>query len=176
MEEKQQIALPEIKLPATMFPAAKDGGENKVLSIAQVEALIAWGKNYGLDAWQGHVLYMYGKPYVTERGAVANAQTYPEYNGFVTMSLDPDAREARGLARDGYAYLCAVYIKSREHPIEDFGEVSMEEIERAKERYGEGVKFLPIFNSPAKMAYARAIRRAHLLAFPLKKKGEQEVK
>lgn len=169
MENRGQLALPVEKLDLAIFPAKEDAGDRRAIDAARAIALITWAKGYGLDPWQGHVVYYFGKPYVTEKGAVTNARNYPDYSGFTLINVPPEDREARGFDRDGYVYECTIWIKGRDLPLVEYGEVGTEEIDKCRAAYGDKAQFLPVVNFPGKIARSRAIRRAHLLAFPLKK-------
>ena len=57
-----------------LVPFPKDGGSGQAVAPTMVHALAVWSSQYGLDPFAGPVIYYFGQPYVTERGAVANAQ------------------------------------------------------------------------------------------------------
>lgn len=154
-----------------LIPFNRDGGTGEVLAPDLVKALILYGEKYGLDPFGGELIYYFGQPYVTERGAVHNAIRSGQYRGHALSLVTPEERKAMGLGDQDIAYRCEVWVKGVEQPVVEFGEVTDKEVREALERYKDRAQYLPIVKSPGKQARARAIRRAHLLAFPLKGEG-----
>lgn len=163
----EQFLLAKPKLDMALFPAKDDAGDRKQITAQAAITLLVWAEGYGLDAWQGHVCYMHGKPYVTEHGAVANALKYPEYGGFALTPVSPDDLERKGFSPGSWVWECTVRAKGGEMSFSAYGEVTEEEVQRLVADNPDKAQYLPIVKSPRKIAQARAIRRAHLLAFPL---------
>jgi len=140
---------------------------------------------------QGHVAIMYGKPYLTEKGAVANAASSPDYNGYDVEHVPQKELKDHGLEREDIAWVCRVYTKGRDHPITELGVVTQVELTRLREKVIANLKrdkntqnltesalefqadarlrYLPLYVHPGNQARVRAIRRAHTLAVPLKR-------
>ena len=168
-----QRSLIPPKAPETreIIPFNRDGGTGESIAPDLVRALILYGQKYSLDPYAGELIYFYNQPYVTERGAVHNAIRSGKYRGHAISLVPPEERKAMGLGDQDIIYRCEVWVKGIEEPVVEFGEVTWKEGQEALERYKDRAQYLPLVRSPGKMARARAIRRAHLLAFPLK--GEE---
>lgn len=195
---QKQLAKPTDKtMMFKAFPALTDAGDGHQITIEEARSLISWAAKYDLDAWAGHVCYMYSKPYVTEKGALANAQKDKRYRGFVYPSINDADIKALGYPDPIAAWACEVYIDGFPNPITEYGVVTQSELDILKvrmwrniakqqhaEKYSDQdiesivldrLMYIPLWRQPSTMARARAIRRAHLLAFPLKGYVEPEL-
>lgn len=179
----------ERTLDLAMFPAAQDAGSRQDLTQEVMTALITWSSTFGLDAWAGHTCYMYGKPYVTERGAQANAEKYQAYQGYTMRRVKGEELADLDLEHDDIVWECAVDRRDRSQPIIEYGVVTRRDIDGLAELTRRNVRrrpeskdlddyeielkafdslsYLPLWRNPNNMARVRAIRRAHLSAFPL---------
>lgn len=163
---------PRTELNRTHFPGLVDGGDGKELQATAAAFLVRYATAYGLDAWQGHVVLFFGQPFVTEKGAIANAQKYGKlYRGFNAYPMTPLRLEQHGKPSGTYGWECEVLQQGRA-PLHEWGFVEPEEISTLKIKFGARAQFLPIVKHPGTMARARAVRRAHILAFPLQRTGD----
>ena len=185
------------KLNLAMFPANQDAGDlSKVVPVMAV-ALIEWSKQYGLDAWAGHTCFMYGKPYVTERGAIANAQKSKDYRGFATIPVPDSSFTKLGYPDALVMWLCSISRGGWPEVIAEYGVVTQTEINELKAKtqrnllrdprnqhlspqeletlLNEKLSYLPLFRIPSTMARTRAIRRAHLVAFAINRQTEEDI-
>lgn len=172
----------------SMFPARQDAGDRKFITRELAIALINWAKQYGLDAWSGHVCYMYGQPYIEERGALYNAGKKKSYQGY-SIEVVPEAEYAElGYPEAIAIWKCNVFIKEHVGAITEWGVVDKAEIDKlrrgveatVRKEHGPGaidetllqnivadkLSYLPLCRAPSTQARTRAIRRAHLKAFP----------
>lgn len=155
----------------------------------QVQALVAYGARYNLDPYARHIMILYGAPYLTEIGAIAHARRDARYRGFSCRNLQPEELEKLGEEPGSWGWLCSVWMDGYKEPIEDWGIVTHQEVERMEGEIRQNVetdqqwrnlaeasrereiarrsRMLPLVSSPSKMARARAIRRAHERAVPL---------
>jgi len=144
-----------------------DAGDNKRLTVAEIRFLIAWTRRYGLDPLAGHVIYYYGKPFVTADGAIAWAKKQKEYKGHSIILLGGKTKVEEGFREEDIVAKATIYVEGYQIPIVDYGIVTPEEIEEMKKRREEKAHYLPLIRHPVKMAMTRAIRRALKRAFPL---------
>jgi len=164
LPEGEKIQPSELALA----PFNLDGGDGKEITLDQARYLIAWSRRYDLDPFAGHTVFMFGKPYVTEKGALHWAQRKEGYRGFVWRPLRKDEYEEWGIPEDTEAaILCQVYCALRSEPVTEVGYVTHREIVELERKHGSKAQYLPIVKSPREQAKARAIRKAHLRAFPL---------
>jgi len=143
-----------------------DAGDGKRLIVDDIRFLIAWARRYGLDPLAGHVTYYYGKPSVTADGAIAWAKKQKEYKGHSIILLGGKTKVEEGFREEDIVAKASVYIEGYQTPIVDYGEVKPEEIEEAKQKYGNKALYLPLVRHSVKMAMARAICRALKRVFP----------
>jgi len=204
MQREQETPLPEellITVPATasvnldpvevflQINGNRDAGDAHPLTGEQIRLALWFAQTYNLDPYQGQVAIMYGRPYLTERGAVANAARNPDYNGHDLEHVPQADLEGLNLTREDVAWICRVYHKGREHPTTDIGVVTHQELVELRgkvfrnlrseqrsqnltdaaleQQVDQRLRYLPLYTTPGKMAMARAVRRAHTLAFPL---------
>lgn len=195
---QKQIAKPTDKtMMFRAFPALTDAGTRQSISIEAARALISWAAKYDLDAWAGHVCYMYGKPYVTEKGALANAMGGKGYKGFTWRKLKGEDLEELASPDVVACWECAVFVEGYPNPVVELGEVRQVELDMLKaqvmrnlakemsaERHSDQdiealaedrLIYLPLWRQPSQQARTRAIRRAHLVAFPLRGYVEPEL-
>lgn len=169
-----------------------DAGNAAEVTLQQYQALVAWSEEYGLDVEAGQACFMYGLPYVTERGAVANAARDPDYDGYEVRRLSDAEKEDLGFQAADIIWECAVAHKDRALPTTELGVVQADERQQQLDKIvrnlerdpktrnwsrdqvervaSERAAYTPLFGRPTLMARARAIRRAHLLAFPLRRR------
>jgi len=186
-----QSYLPELVekgKPMAMFPGKQDAGTRKFITKDAAVFLINWAKQYGLDAWSGHVCYMYEQPYIEEKGVLYHANHQKAYRGYSISPVPQSQYADLGYPNALAIWECNVYLKDREGAITEWGVVEEAEIEKLKRQveasvrkeHGTGtidettiqnivadkLSYLPLCRAPSTMARTRAIRRAHLKAFP----------
>lgn len=184
-------------LDPSHLPARFDAGDHREVDLAQAQHLVAWAANFGLDAWADHVCMMYGAPYVTEKGAIANAEKYQAYQGYEMRRVKGEELQDLGLEPDDIVWECAVDRRDRSHPIVEYGVVHRADLHHLEEqarrnlrkdpanaglddydlevRLVDRLSYLPLYRNPNNIARVRAIRRAHLTAFPLQGYTPEEV-
>lgn len=183
-------------LSMALFPAGQDAGDHRQITRQQALALIAWSERYGLDAWAGHTCYMYGRPYVRVEGALYLGRTRESYRGYSVSPMGPNDRTVHGYGPHDVVYECIVDDRVLGHGVRELGSVTTMERDLAKLQCRTNVErelagkqateamveletlrrqlTLPILRNPAQQAETRAIRRAHLRAYPLE--GYQDPK
>lgn len=176
-------------LSLALFPAGQDAGDHRAISRQQAMALIAWSERYGLDAWAGHTCYMYGRPYVRVEGALYLGRSRESYRGYSVSPMGPTDRTLHGYGEHDVVYECIVDDRVLGLVVREVGAVTEMERDLAKlqcqvnaerDLAGKGTTpatlemevlrrrlTLPILRNPAQQAETRAIRRAHLRAYPL---------
>jgi len=145
----------------------RDAGDDKEIDLPRIKFLIAWARQFALSVLAGDVIYMYGKPWVTDVGAIKIARRYKEYKGYSVTLLNDSQKEEKGFDKSSYVAECRVYVEGYKEPVIDWGEITQERIAELKAQYKEKASYLPIVKYPKKKAMAEAIRRAHKRAFPL---------
>jgi len=149
------------------FPIRIDAGDFREITPAAQIALIAWAEHYGLDAWAGHVVYYFGKPYVTADGYLWRAKTQPTFRGITTSWASAEVIKALRLLDIDYVWEACVYDDRFREPIKAYGAVTAGEIHAARESLKGKAETLPIVRKPWGIAEKRAIRSALKLAYPI---------
>ena len=149
------------------FPSRTDAGTYKEITADQARFLVSWAKAYGLDAWLGHVCFIFGKPYFQVSGRIFNAHRSRMFGGMATRPLGEEAVTHAGFKPGDYVWEAEVWRKDWDRPVVELGVVTQEEIERLKQEKPESARFLPVVKVPSLMAEKRALARALDRAFPL---------
>ena len=152
---------------AKEFPASTDAGTRKALDHQQIEVLCAWAERYGLDPWAGHVYYTYGRPEVTEKGALARASASGNFAGLRCRPITQEEAKALGFPTPGTGWECSVLFKEDTEPMVDYGWVTDAEVAELQKNHPQTSKTLPLVAHTTLQARARATRRALMRAFPL---------
>jgi len=188
MSERTDLQLLDKTRSLSMFPGKQDAGNRANITREAAIVLINWAKQYGLDAWSGHVCYMYGQPYIEERGALYNANRKKGYRGYSVQVVHEEEYALLGYPDAIAIWVCHVWLDGREASITEWGVVDKAEIDKLRRQVEATVRkehekapldenlianivadklsYLPLCRSPSTQARTRAIRRAHLKAFP----------
>ena len=147
-----------------MAPFNKDGGDRKSVTPEMAISLITWSTRYGLDPWLGDTIYYFGKPYITELGAIRLASRVKGYRLYSVAHLERERYASYGYPEDSWVFVCHVEFQGMENSIEEHGVVTQREIDDLKAKHGDQAQYLAVVKQPWHQARARAIRRAHLIA------------
>lgn len=115
------------------LPGNTDAGSKRALDKTQATQLIAWAKDNRLDAWRGHVVMMYGRPYVTLEGWLYLVRRDPRFKGWKSATLTLEERRAEGYGEGDVVVRVTVKVSDLEEPVEELGVVSG--IERLESRW-----------------------------------------
>lgn len=90
----------------TAFLPRRDLGSGQDLTEQQKNLIIAYAHKYGLDPYRGHVVLMFGQPYIGLDGYLWHAhQTNVPYK-MGARPMTPDERELYTVADGDYAWIC----------------------------------------------------------------------
>lgn len=188
MSQQTDLQLLDKTRSLSMFPGKQDAGDRRMISREAAIALINWAKQYGLDAWSGHCCYMYGQPYAEEKGVLYHCNGQKNYQGYMVTVVKEAQYEELGYKDAISVWECNVFVKGYVQPITEWGVVDNTEIMKLRRQVEVGVRkehqagtvdettiqnlvtdklsYLPLCRYPSTQARTRAIRRAHLKAFP----------
>ena len=111
-----------------------DLGDGKQLTPAQTQALISYAYRYELDPHRGHVVVMYGKPYVTIDGYLWHAhQTNVPYK-LSARPLNDDERKTYLIPEGAHAWVAECIKVLSGSSFTGLGVVTKEEMEAKSER------------------------------------------
>lgn len=153
-----------------LLPRA-DLATGEALSPELVKALIAYANRYGLDAYRGHVMLMYGKPYIGLDGYLYHAnQTKIPYQ-MRSRPLTDDERKTYRIGENDHAWTCEVLLPSVNCSFTGLGIVTLEEMtEESKKKPGQ-LRSPVVAVHPWQLAQKRSEWQAARRAFPI---GETE--
>ena len=147
--------------------SAKDLGDGKLLTPEQIQGIIDYAHKYGLDPYRGHVVLMYGKPYIT-----ADAYYYHAFQRDIPYSinsspLDHDQRVDYRVAEYDHAWTATVRRHDTGGEFTGLGIVTVEEMTATSDRNPDQLKSPVVARYPWQLAQKRAEWQALRRAFPI---------
>lgn len=159
------MAVPKEQIEAVMPAYTALWGDSVSIAVRTLCARVAIA--YALDPLAGEIVILGGKPYITVKGQIRNAERNRDYQGFVPeWVIDPNVRKAMGL-KDGDLAIEATGYRQGRKDCKAWGIVRLTEIA------GGGTN--PVARShPQEMCYERAVGRLlrHMYAMPLPGVGD----
>ncbi len=148
-----------------------DLATGEMLAPDQVHALMTYAQKYGLDPYRGHVLIMYGKPYIGIDGYLYHAnKTNTPYN-LSSRPLDEEERTSYQIKEGDHAWLSYVTLFDPERSFQGIGIVTQDEIKAKSTKHPERLRSPVVAAHPWQLAQKRAEWQALRRAFPI---GETE--
>ena len=148
------------------MPAA-DLGTGELLLPERVKALVDYAQTSGLDPYRGHVVLMYGKPYITLDGYLyyANKSGIP-YN-LESRPLDENELKAFRAAENAFVWISKIKKIETGQEFTGYGVVTNDEItEESKGKPGQ-LRSPVVARYPWQLAQKRAEWHALRRAFPI---------
>lgn len=150
-----------------------DLGTGELLSLEAIYNLIAYAIKYSLDIFRGHVVLMYGQPYVTLDGYLFHAKGEGKP---YTMSSKPMSKadwELYMVPRGAHAWLCEISLAEGKSTVTGIGIVTAEEMtEESKKKPGH-LRSPVVAAHPWQLAQKRAEWQALRRAFPIGEEKEE---
>jgi len=129
-KEQRGIVLPE-EPPA---PLTHDLATRRELTPKDIERLVAWANERGLNAYDGHVVLYHGQPFITLAGRLAKAWKETSFSGWTWRVLSRAQREDAGYNPADFVVEATVHLKPDIKPIVELGAVTRHE-QRVSERH-----------------------------------------
>jgi hypothetical protein len=166
---KRGEMLPDEKMRA--FRPREDLGSHHELSPEQTEMLIQYAQRYGLDPYRGHVMMMYGKPYIGLDGYIwyAHRRNIP-FNHW-PRPMNEEERKAYQVDKDDRAWLCTGVVNGIEMSAPGIGIVAANELIDHSKKDPEQLLYPVVSKHPQLIAQKRAEWQWFRRAFPI---GEDE--
>jgi len=150
-----------------------DLGSGELLVPEQIKALVEYAQGYGLDPYRGHVVLMYGKPYIGLDGYLFHANRSGQPYKLTSRPLNDKERGYCQISEGDHAWLAEVTMAGGNIYFSGLGIVTQEEI-TAESQGKPGQKRYPVVAAhPQLLAQKRAEWQALRRAFPI---GETEEK
>lgn len=150
-----------------------DLATGEMLGPEQVTALQLYAHKYGLDPYRGHVLIMYGKPYIGLDGYLYHANRTGKDYQLQSRPLTKDERSDYQVDEGDHAWLATVNIDGGKSSFTGLGIVTKKEIEAKSTKHPEQMRSPVVAAHPHLLAQKRAEWQALRRAFPI---GESEGK
>ena len=148
-----------------------DLGTGELLSPEQIQALMHYATKYALDIYRGHVVLMYGSPYIGLDGYLYHANQSGIPYQLRSRPLDEKERETYRIKPNDHAWTCEVIRLDTGASFTGLGVVTMEEITARSTKNPERLRSPVVAAHPWQLAQKRAEWQALRRAFPI---GESE--
>lgn len=152
----------------------KDLGTNEILAPVVLHALKVYAERYHLDPHRGHVVLMYGQPYIGLDGYLYYAaREDPQYQ-LRSWPMSEKEKEQYMISEYDHGWIAECFRSDNPSPFTGTGIVTQEEIQE-EARGKPGVKRYPVIASkPWQMAQKRAEWQALRRAFPIGETTDKE--
>lgn len=148
-----------------------DLATGELLGSEKVQALIAYASKYGLDAYRGHVVIYYGKPYIGLDGYLYHAHKTGIPYSMVSRPLTEDERKSYQVEEGSHAIFTVITRGDNRQSFNGLGIVTKEEMEAKSPRDETKLRSPVVAAHPWQLAQKRAEWQALRRAFPI---GESE--
>ncbi len=151
--------------------AGRDLGTNVSLDQAGIALIFAFASKYKLDPYRGHVVLMYGKPYLGLDGYYYHADRSGKAYNVHTRPLTPDERKTYIVPDGAHAWTCEIVLPTEGRSFTGMGIVTQEEMTERSEKKPDQLRSPVVAKHPWQLAQKRAEWQALRRAFPI---GESE--
>lgn len=148
-----------------------DLGTGELLLPELLKALVEYARKYDLDPERGHVVLMYGKPYITIDGYLYHANKENIPYSLESRPLDEDELKGFKAKENAHTWLSKVkYIKTGQEFV-GYGVVTEEEMTAKSPRDANKLRSPVVAAHPWQLAQKRAEWQALRRAFPIGGEG-----
>jgi len=153
-----------------LMPKA-DLATGEALSPQMIEALYLYARQYGLDAYRGHIMLMYGKPYIGIDGYLYHAYKEKIPYKLESRPLTTAERHDYQVEEGAHAWIAYVNINDGEGLFSGLGIVTQEEMTAKSMKVPTQLRSPVVAAHPWQLAQKRAEWQALRRSFPI---GESE--
>lgn len=154
----------------SLVPKA-DLGSGELLPPEKIQALIKYAGKYDLDPYRGHVVIMYGKPYITLDGYLYHAKQVNTPYKMSSRPLNDQERKDYQIEEGDHAWTCEIKRGYSEFLFTGLGIVTMAERTATSKKDTTQLRSPVVAAHPWQLAQKRAEWQALRRAFPI---GEPE--
>jgi len=144
-----------------------DLGSGVQLTEKVITQLVNYAKKYDLDPELGHVVFMYGKPYVTLDGYLYHARRSGAAYSLESRPMSGDEHDAYNLGSTDYGWLATVTLIITQEVYTGLGIVTYKEIKEPSKNDPQLPAHPVVANNPQLLCQKRAEWQALRRAFPL---------
>ena len=151
--------------------AGRDLGTGNNIDQAGIALLFAYAAKYELDPYRGHVVLMYGKPYIGLDGYYYHADRSGKAYTVKTRPLVIDERVTYLIPEGAHAWTCEIVLPTEGRSLTGMGIVTQDEMTEMSEKNPTQLRSPVVAKHPWQLAQKRAEWQAMRRAFPI---GESE--
>jgi hypothetical protein len=150
----------------TLLPGY-DLATGEALSLETINNLIAYAIKYSLDIYRGHVVLMYGQPYITIDGYLWHAKREGKPYTMSSKPMTVADRKLYMIPEGAHAWLCEILLNEGKSKVTGVGIVTSQEMtEESKKKPGQ-LRSPVVAAHPWQLAQKRAEWQALRRAFPI---------
>lgn len=155
----------------------KDLETGQALSAAQIRSLIVYAEKYGLDPYRGHVVMMFGNPYIGLDGYLYHAKQAGIAYTLKSRPLGPQERTDYQVEEGDHAWTANLNINYGYQYFVGLGIVKASELTEQSKKTPDRLRYPVVAAHPWQLAQKRAEWQAMRRGFPIgespeKKEGE----
>lgn len=159
--EREQLSYLDTLLPRT------DLATGELLMPEAVQLIVQYAEKYQLDPYRGHVVLMYGKPYIGFDGFLYHAARTSVPYTLQSRPLTPDERKTYRIGEDDHAWVAEVIKVTLGTSFTGLGVVTNEEINARSKGKPEQLRSPVVAKHPWQIAQKRAEWQGMRRAFPI---------
>jgi len=145
----------------------KDLETGEGLSPAQIQALIAYARQYNLDPARGHVVQMHGSPYIGIDGYLFHAHRLGVPFSLKSHPMSGEERKAYQVPEGDFAWISEVEKQDTDATVSGIGIVTAAELTEKAKHNPNNLRYPVIAKHPVLMCQKRAEWQALRRAFPI---------
>ena len=162
----------EQSVPGRTLIPTQDLGTGSLLTPEQVQELIDYAYKYHLDPYRGHVVLMYGKPYIGIDGYLYHAGQEKIPYSLNSRPMTTEERKQYKIGKDDHAWIARVDLIETGQVFTGTGIVTSDEMTAMSDKKPDQFRSPVVAAKPWQMAQKRAEWQALRRAFPI---GESEL-
>lgn len=149
-----------------LIPKA-DLATGELLSFQLIEALVRYAAKYDLDPSRGHVVVMYGQPYIGLDGYLYHAMRSKRPYSLRSRPLTPEEKSIFKIEEDAHAWTAEVLFADDNTSFSGLGIVTANELTAKSTKNPEKFRYPVVAEHPWQMAQKRAEWQALRRGFPI---------
>lgn len=145
----------------------RDLATNEPLTMDKINGLVRYAERYGLDAYRGHVMLMYGQPYIGLDGYLYHANREKVTYQLKSRPLTTPERSDYQVEEGDHAWLAVLDIGHGEKYFTGLGIVKKSELTEMSRKKPDQLRYPVVANHPWQLAQKRAEWQVMRRGFPI---------
>ena len=173
----QQFKAGQLQKVDPMFNllSKTDLATGELLPPEMLQLLVTYARKYALDAYRGHVVIMYGKPYISLDGYLYHANRSRLPYGLCSRPLDNEERVTYRVGENDHAWTCEVILPEGNQSFVGLGIVTQKEMTEMSTKKPNQLRSPVVAAHPWQLAQKRAEWQALRRAFPIGESEEESI-